>query len=151
VIFLGKTSSIVFAHKNDMSINTELLKTMDKFKQESKNNEFYSWWYPDVYRDAKNYVVSEVWNNGFWLVDEYISGNHSFDVYAVFENIYRTRSTMDYFNGYLWGYYYWDMLYSEYNRLYYIIRDSFLGSWYWDFNGNYFYNLQCDFCYGYLW
>jgi hypothetical protein len=129
---------------------------------------FYTWWYPDVYANAKQYVIDEVWNRGFWYVDQYINGYEidyigayrrdfasspyeSFNINKVFRNIKKTKSVMDGYDRYLRGYIYWDNMYAEYLRLYYIIDNSILGSWYWNFNSSTYYYLQNEFCYGYLW
>lgn len=135
-------------------------------KRDDDTQDVIYWLNSGIYEDAKRYVNYEVWDKGFWLLDQIqfvhpanfldafysYYGNIPFSEEVVINHIlYDTANNMDYYNCYLAGYYYWDLLYNEFNRLYNILYYSVLGSWRYDFNASNFYNIYCNFCARYGW
>lgn len=82
-----------------------------------------------------NFVVGDVWNDGFWFMARYADGSYGeyadeyrdvyaekedeeFDISKVIAHIKKTKITMDYYNLQLEGNAEWEKLYEEYQKLY---------------------------------
>lgn len=89
--------------------------------------------------EVDNFIVGDVWNNGFWwlrnyldgsyeyYMDEYIytfadSANEEFDVNKIINSIKSTKPTMELYNNALKENTKWAALYNEYNKLYGLIE-----------------------------
>lgn len=113
------------------------------------------------YYEVENFIIGEVWNNGFWWIENYLDGNYvdytdmyigefasshdeEFDIKKIEECILKTKSTIEEYNLEFINNEKWTAFYNEYNRLYEMVENvSYTED---NFNTAYFTKVRDEFC-----
>ena len=91
--------------------------------------------------EVSNYIVGDVWNDGFWFLGEYINDNtdiymdmyistfadsadEEFNINKIVNHILGTKTTIDFYNTTYKGNEKWQAFYKEYNRLYALVESG---------------------------
>ena len=111
--------------------------------------------------EVENYIVGEVWNNGFWFLRNYVDGsytdyidmyletfadshNEEFDVNKIINHIKETKTVIDDYNKVFTNNEKWQKFYEEYNRLYTLAVSGEYNEE--NFNTSYFVKVRDEFC-----
>lgn len=111
--------------------------------------------------DVYNYIIVDVWNNGFWFLDEYINGDIDFykdmyietfadsydeeiDVNKIVAHILETKTTIDMYNNTYKSSDKWQAFYKEYNRLYDLVQSGTYNQN--NYSTTFFVKVRDDFC-----
>lgn len=111
--------------------------------------------------EVANFLIGDVWNDGFWWVCNYLDGSYvyymdqyietfadsadeEFNIDKVIANILNSKSTIEMYNNSLKNNEKWVAFYNEYNRLYDIIES---GSYTIEnFDTTFFVKVRDEFC-----
>ena len=111
--------------------------------------------------EVKNFIIGDVWNDGFWWIRNYLDGSYTdymdmyietfadsadekFDIRKIVSHILETKPVIELYNTAFKNNEKWGAFYKEYNRLYELIeKESYSAS---SFDTTFFTKVRDDFC-----